>query len=322
MNEDIKTVVANELKQRLPEMFPGLTKQAYEEIINETIASLPKNEEKFERAMEKAAITLGGMKGVLRGMQHVDDLQSGAPLFRDMMAPDFREAVKAISSVEKNQEDILHSAWQRAHQEEALQEGVTRRLNEEAHKAEQLRLSRSQQAGMLRKERETKRQFEVNTGLKKEDMALRRDQMAAQAAENAPKNIFTSNFIRGAGAGLGGAAIAAMAGGALLGLRGALSKATTNAMRPSFEQSLKIAMSGSDPASEILREKKDKVRAFAETIFNFAPHVASDPNLLKGVLAHVVQGESIDPQTIRSLMELEEKRKNIKTFKPSEISFK
>lgn len=315
MNEDIKTVVTNELKQRLPEMFPGLTKQAYEEIISETIASLPKNEEKFEKAMEKAAISLSGLKGIARGMQHVDDLQGRAPLFKDMMAPDFREAVKGISSVEKNQEDIAHAAWQRAHQEEALQENVTRRLNEEAHKAEQLRLSRSQQAATIRDSRERKRQFEISTALKK-------DQLAAQVAENAPKNIFTSNLIRGAGAGLGGAAIAAMAGGALLSLRGAISKATTNAMRPAFEQSLKIAMSGSDPASEILREKKDKVRAFAETIFNFAPHVASDPNLLKGVLAHVVQGESIDPQTIRSLMELEEKRKNIKTFKPSEISFK
>ncbi len=50
---------------------------------------------------------------------------------------------------------------------------------------------------------------------------------------------------------------------------------------------------------------KTKARAYAETIFKFAPHVAADPNLLSSVLANAVLGEGIDQMTIKSLTDLE-----------------
>jgi hypothetical protein len=52
-------------------------------------------------------------------------------------------------------------------------------------------------------------------------------------------------------------------------------------------------------------ENPKKVRSFAETIFDFAPSVAMDPNLLSTVLANAVMGDSMDPMTINSLAQLQ-----------------
>ncbi len=49
----------------------------------------------------------------------------------------------------------------------------------------------------------------------------------------------------------------------------------------------------------------NKVRSFAETIFDFAPKVALDPNLLGTVLANASLGQSLDPQTITALVNLD-----------------
>jgi hypothetical protein len=51
----------------------------------------------------------------------------------------------------------------------------------------------------------------------------------------------------------------------------------------------------------------EKALNYAHTIFKFAPHVATDANLLSSVLANAIHGEGIDPMTIRSLTELESK---------------
>lgn len=133
---------------------------------------------------------------------------------------------------------------------------------------------------------------------------------------------FGAEIAKGIGGGIGGAAAAALMGAAIYGIRNTIQASQTNALRPAYEHALKMAMASTDPAGEILRNNRQKCVSFGNTIFSFAPHVATDPNILKGVLAHVVQGESIDPQTVRSLMELEEKRKNLLSFKPGDIAFK
>jgi uncharacterized membrane protein len=51
--------------------------------------------------------------------------------------------------------------------------------------------------------------------------------------------------------------------------------------------------------------KPEKAKESAETLFRFAPHVASDPNLLSSILANAVLGEGIDPMTIKNLVDLE-----------------
>lgn len=70
-------------------------------------------------------------------------------------------------------------------------------------------------------------------------------------------------------------------------------------------------------SNPILKETpKEKVKQYADTIFKFAPHVATDPNLLSSILANAIHGEGIDPMTIKTLTELESRYKDNTTFSP------
>lgn len=70
-------------------------------------------------------------------------------------------------------------------------------------------------------------------------------------------------------------------------------------------------------SNTILKEaSKERVIQYAETIFKFAPNVATDANLLSSILANAVHGEGIDPMTIKTLTELESKYKDNRSFSP------
>ena len=56
-----------------------------------------------------------------------------------------------------------------------------------------------------------------------------------------------------------------------------------------------------------------KVQSYADTLFSFAPHVASDPNLLSSLLANAVLGEGVDPMTIKTITDLEGRYKENNT---------
>jgi hypothetical protein len=73
-------------------------------------------------------------------------------------------------------------------------------------------------------------------------------------------------------------------------------------LRAKFEMSLAQVMSSN---KVVKGARPERAREYAETMFKFAPHVASDPNLLGAILSNAVLGESIDPQTIKTLVELE-----------------
>jgi hypothetical protein len=65
--------------------------------------------------------------------------------------------------------------------------------------------------------------------------------------------------------------------------------------------------------SPVLRSaKKDKVNSFAESIYRFAPHVATDANLLASVLTNTIQGDLLDPMTIKYLTELESRYNEVR----------
>lgn len=73
-------------------------------------------------------------------------------------------------------------------------------------------------------------------------------------------------------------------------------------LRNKFDMALAQVMS----SNKIVKgARPERARDYAETIFRFAPHVAADPNLLGSILSNAVLGESIDPQTIKTLVELE-----------------
>lgn len=100
-------------------------------------------------------------------------------------------------------------------------------------------------------------------------------------------------------AGLALGALALLAGGrvAYKGIQGSF-------LSGKFQQALEKVK-----ASNILIQSADpaKVESYAATIFKFAPHIAADPNLLSAVLANAIHGEGIDPMTIKTLQEMEER---------------
>lgn len=112
----------------------------------------------------------------------------------------------------------------------------------------------------------------------------------------------SSPFVEGAGKALGALAIGVIGAGLAKGLLSGSSAASSIAQKTKFEKALQsvkqtnIVVKSADPG---------KVDAFARTIFSFAPNIAGDPNLLATVLANAIHGESIDPQSIKLLVELE-----------------
>lgn len=59
-----------------------------------------------------------------------------------------------------------------------------------------------------------------------------------------------------------------------------------------------------------------KAKRYADTIFQFSPHVAADPNLLSSILANAILGEGIDPITIKTLVDLEGRYRDNTSQKP------
>lgn len=57
--------------------------------------------------------------------------------------------------------------------------------------------------------------------------------------------------------------------------------------------------------NRIVKASPDRAKQYAETIYKFGPNVAGDVNLLGSILANVVQGEGVDPMTIKTIVDLE-----------------
>lgn len=109
-----------------------------------------------------------------------------------------------------------------------------------------------------------------------------------------------SDVTSGAAKSVGGA----VGGAAVKGIVHLLSGASKMGNYSRFLQALEKAIS----MNKVLKgAPRQKVVDYAETIYNFAPNVASDPNILGSILANAIHGEGMDPQTIRMLTELDGK---------------
>lgn len=107
-----------------------------------------------------------------------------------------------------------------------------------------------------------------------------------------------------AAVGIGGALAAdAIKGLASMAVRKVGSAFGAKANRASYDAAFRTALS----ESEILQNDPQKAKRMADTIFGFAPTVASDANVLANILANSIHGESMDLQTVRAVTELEEK---------------
>lgn len=102
------------------------------------------------------------------------------------------------------------------------------------------------------------------------------------------------------GGGIGSLAV----NGVLQGVAGLVNSAQNAALYRKFTESLKTVME----SNRIVRNAdRNKVLSYADTIYKFAPHVASDVNLLSQILANAIHGEGVDPSTIESITRLEER---------------
>lgn len=73
--------------------------------------------------------------------------------------------------------------------------------------------------------------------------------------------------------------------------------------RAAYDTALQKAIS----SSEVLQNDPQKAKKMGDSIFSFAPTVASDANVLRNILDNAIYGDSIDLQTVRAVTELEEK---------------
>jgi hypothetical protein len=136
-----------------------------------------------------------------------------------------------------------------------------------------------------------------------------KDAFSTTTQKDATKNGFLPSMMEGMGKGLGGAAIA---GG--VGLIGMAANSISNGnLHNKFMTALQQAIS----TNSFLRSaNKEKVISYATTIFKFAPHVATDVNILTSLLANSVQGDGVDPLTVKTLVDLEARYKDSNSVNP------
>jgi hypothetical protein len=100
------------------------------------------------------------------------------------------------------------------------------------------------------------------------------------------------------GKGIGATAV----GLGVAGLGAAANMVSRSGLHTKFLAALETAVQ----KNVVLRQAEpEKVHQYAETVFKFAPNVATDPNLLSSILANAIHGDGIDPMTIRTLSDLE-----------------
>ena len=118
---------------------------------------------------------------------------------------------------------------------------------------------------------------------------------------------FTGELMGGLGKGIGGLVVAG--GTAVLG--GMYNSSKNSMLHTKFLQALETAIA----TTPLLKnEKRDKVMSYAETIFTFAPTLATDANVLAQVLSNAVHGMGVDPATIKALTDIEGKHKQNSVF--------
>lgn len=130
------------------------------------------------------------------------------------------------------------------------------------------------------------------------------------------KAAFNADFLKGVSGGVGAGVAALGLGLGVHGLSSMMNSARNDHLREKFNASLNIAIQ-KNPL--LVDADRAKVTSYAKTVFDFAPNVAADPNLLSPILAHAVQGEGMDITIVQNLTQLEgrlvEARKN-STFTP------
>jgi hypothetical protein len=123
--------------------------------------------------------------------------------------------------------------------------------------------------------------------------------------------VFQGNALKGIATGIGAGVAGLGLGLAVHGMSSMFNNASTAILHAKF---IKAVDTAAQHNALLSNADRSKINSYAETIFKFAPHVATDVNMLSSILANAVHGEGLDPMTIRTLTDLEariqETRKN------------
>lgn len=121
------------------------------------------------------------------------------------------------------------------------------------------------------------------------------------------------SFGKSIGGGIGNLAVNSLVGG----IANLVGSARDSMLHRNFTESLKTVIE----SNRIVRNAdRNKVMSYADTIFKFAPHVASDVNLLSQLLSNSIHGEGVDPTTIETITRLEERLGKDNSFKPKNLT--
>lgn len=139
----------------------------------------------------------------------------------------------------------------------------------------------------------------------------------ASAGGSKPAETFQHSIFKGMGGalgqGLGGLAVTAgvTSVGSLIG------SVQNAALHSKFLQALERACQ----SNRILRDNpRERVLQYAETIFKFAPNLATDSNVLGSIVANAIQGEGVYPDTIKMITDIESRYVENKSFNPKTYS--
>lgn len=116
------------------------------------------------------------------------------------------------------------------------------------------------------------------------------------------KEAFFGSMAEGAGKALGAAGVGLALGALANRMGGSFDAGQRAQLHVKFQAALNQVKS----TNRIVKAAdQTKVNSYAETIFRFGPHVAGDANVLASLLANFIQGESIDPMSIKTIVDLE-----------------
>lgn len=113
------------------------------------------------------------------------------------------------------------------------------------------------------------------------------------------------------GKSLGSIGAAALGGAAIL---GALKAGKAIAASGEYKRFMSAVQQAIQMNQILQHADRDKVISIAETIFKYAPTAAADPHLLSSILSNAVMMDGMDPQVVRSLIDLERGHRDTKSL--------
>lgn len=152
---------------------------------------------------------------------------------------------------------------------------------------------------------------EAGYGSSNEEAKMEMDRMRLNSdlRERSLGRGIVQNLLKGMSVGLGGLLVT----GGVAAAGSVMNSAHNSLLHTQFLTALNKAVATS---SVLKSANRQKVIEYAETVFKFAPNVATDPNLLSSILANAIHGEGIDPMTVKTLTELENRFSQNTTFNP------